>query len=457
MRSVRVKKKIGQAEANALAFFISVVVILVVFSTQITTVVLFGLGADLHETEAFMRMQALVVITLIIIIGMGTELVLTRHQLTHRTQHLAEEMVSDLRFSREQFRMLYENSPVPYFLMNDNGIIRNPNRASLRFFEGTEEDCNTLDFFSLVNIPSIEGEESEASDTLSLWRTKIERGLPITRQEMTVRTISGSQKWVMVSIYSLNKSTQVPFKHLVTLVDITKEKESETVKTDFLLLASHQLRTPLTTIKWYIDYLLTSKSVEVSDEVREYLEQIYTGNERMIDLITTLLTVSRIEMGTLAPEYTRMHLGELVDDVLKELEPDIEKKHMKVEKQIDEDDVLTTDKTMMRIAIHNLCTNAIKYSPSEGTVFIEGSFVSGMCSLTVRDTGYGIPPSEQEKIFTKMFRASNARQVSANGTGLGLHLTKAFIEKLGGTIDFTSELNKGTSFLIKLPRVAPDA
>ncbi len=456
MRSVRTKKNVGLAELNAIAFFISVTVVLIVFSSSITSLVTFGLGAEFEE-DVLMRLQAFVVIVLIALIGLATELILTRHQLTHRTQSLAEEMVSDLKFSREQFRMLYENSPVPYFLMNDDGAIRNPNRATLRLFEGTEEACNALDFFSLARIHTTEGDETSKDDTLSLLRTKIERGLPVTRQEMTIRTIPGAQKWVLASIYSLNKSTQVPFKHLVTLVDITKEKESDTVKTDFLLLASHQLRTPLTTIKWYIDYLLTSKSMKVSDEVREYLEQIYVGNERMIDLITTLLTVSRIEMGTLAPEYTRMHLGEVIDDVLKELEPDIQKKHMKVEKQIDEDDVLTTDRTMMRIAIHNLCTNAIKYSPAEGSIFIEGTFASGMCSLTVRDTGYGIPPSEQEKIFTKMFRASNARQVSANGTGLGLHLTKAFIEKLGGTIDFTSEVNKGTTFVIKLPRVAPDA
>jgi signal transduction histidine kinase len=264
-------------------------------------------------------------------------------------------------------------------------------------------------------------------------------------------------RYALVSVYSLEKKSTIPFKHLVTLVDVTKEKESERVKTDFLLLASHQLRTPLTTVKWYIDYLLTTNKAEMSDVVREYLEQIYIGNERMIELITTLLTVSRIEMGTLAPDYKTIKINEVVDDILEELAQDIKKKNTKIEVKSEGNDSLVMDYTMIRIVIHNLLTNAIKYTPSGGKVLVNLNFQPHSCEISVSDTGYGIPKEEQDKIFTKMFRASNARKVSTSGTGLGLYLSKAFVEKLGGAIDFTSEEGKGTTFTISLPRVAPGA
>jgi len=443
--------KISRTEWVIAGSFVATAGLTILLAGPITRLMLGGDVAAALPAETLQWMETFVMIVAVFFLGALAELVFTRHQLAYSAEHLAREMVSDLMLSREQFRLLYENSPVPYFLMDDSGAIRGPNRATLRFLEGTVEQCTAANFFSLVST------EEEGHAEAGLLRTKVERGFPITKHEMTITTLVGSKRWALASIYSLEKSSQIPFKHLVTLVDVTQEKESEIVKTDFLLLASHQLRTPLTTIKWYIDYLLTTKALHVPVELREYLKQIYIGNERMIELITTLLTVSRIEMGTLAPEYKRMRFGELVQDVLDELAPELLNKSVEVKKEIDEDDMLTTDRTMLRIAVHNLCTNAIKYSPAGTTFTIAGKFTPGNCTVTVQDSGYGIPPAEQDKIFTKMFRASNARQVSANGTGLGLYLTKAFIEKLGGTMSFTSELGKGTTFTILLPRVAPDA
>ncbi len=243
----------------------------------------------------------------------------------------------------------------------------------------------------------------------------------------------------------------------MTLVDVSREKESERVKTDFLLLASHQLRTPLTTVKWYIDYLLASDTSKMSSIVREYLEQIYIGNERMIELITTLLTVSRIEMGTLAPEYVTVKVNEIIDDILEELATDIRSKKIKIQKRSVGDDALVMDHTMLRIIIHNLLTNAVKYTPAEGIVNIDSKFLHHSCTISVADTGYGIPESEQKRIFTKMFRATNAKKISTNGPGLGLYMSKAFVEKFGGEIKFKSEEGSGSTFIISLPRVASGA
>lgn len=415
------------------------------------TIIFYEPGLSL-DSPFVSRAQTVTLVLLTVIFALAYLLTITLVAFVRRGKPaFSEEMISDIMLSREQFRMLYDSSPIPYFLMDDVGNIRNPNRATLRFFGGTAEDLLLTNFYSLLSDDQFKPEE------ISMLRTKVEHAVPITKEEMCIVTPRGESVWALASIYSLDRSSPIPFKHLVTLVDVTKEKESEQIKTDFLLLASHQLRTPLTTIKWYIDYLLSSKSLNVSPGVREYLEQIYMGNERMIELITTLLTVSRIEMGTLAPEFLKLQVSALVQDLLNELKPDIDKKHVVVTVDIGPDDTITSDRTMIRIALHNLLTNAIKYSPDGSTIRVIATFSAIEGVITVADNGHGIPRAEQQKIFTKLFRASNARKISANGTGLGLYLTKAFVEKLGGTIEFSSEEGKGTTFIISLPRVAPGA
>lgn len=423
------------------------------FSNQLATVLFFVPGQEIHDIFLLERATSILLMLSTFTLALLAIVSVLAYMLQKSTEvSVSRETVTDLMLSHEQFRKLYDNSPVPYLLMDDVGNIRNPNRAALRFLGGTLEECASANFYKLIK------DEETSKQTMSMLRTKVERSIPISQEEMCILPLNRkAERYALVSIYSLERTSPIPFKHLVALVDISKEKESERVKTDFLLLASHQLRTPLTTVKWYIDYLLTSTKIEMSDVVKEYLEQIYIGNERMIELITTLLTVSRIEMGTLAPEYTNIHVNEIVHDILEELSTDIQKRKIEVEVRTEGSDALVMDRTMVRIIIHNLLTNAVKYTPHGGDVTISSVFSPHTCKISVTDTGHGIPADEQEKIFVKMFRASNARKVSTNGTGLGLYLSRAFAEKLGGEIFFTSEQDKGSTFTLSLPRVAPGA
>lgn len=457
MSSKRLKTK-DNSENNidwsVFLFFLGGVALLWFFSDLIAMVFFFFPGREIQDTFLLERAKNIFLVCATMISALLAYSIAVSYKLTQKSSSIiaSQETVSDLMLSREQFRKLYDNSPVPYFLMDDAGNIRNPNRAALRFFGGTIEDCSTTNFYSLIV------DEGAIKQTMSMLRTKVERSVPISQEEMCIQTIKiKSERFALVSIYSLERTSPIPFKHLVTLVDVSREKESERVKTDFLLLASHQLRTPLSTVKWNIDYLLTTEKLNVSKTIRDYLEQIYIGNERMIDLITTLLTVSRIELGTLAPEYVTLHTNEIIKDILDELAPDIQKRETKITINTEGDDALIMDRMMMRIIIHNLLTNAIKYTPVGGDVLVESLFTPQTCTISVKDSGYGIPIDEQEKIFSKMFRAKNARKVSAEGTGLGLYLCKAFAEKLGGEIAFHSEEGKGTTFTITLPRVASGA
>jgi len=172
----------------------------------------------------------------------------------------------------------------------------------------------------------------------------------------------------------------------------------------------------------------------------------------MIDLVETLLNVSRIEIGSVVIDMKKTNVPQIVDDILLELLAQVEAKHLNIVKQYNGNlENIESDPKLLRIVIQNLISNAVKYTSDSGTVsvILKESFDNK--AIIVSDTGIGIPESERDKVFTKMFRAENVRRISeSQGTGLGLYLVKSMIEALGGSISFVSEENKGSTFTIEL-------
>lgn len=245
---------------------------------------------------------------------------------------------------------------------------------------------------------------------------------------------------------------------IIMFRDVTAEKTIDTSKTEFVSLASHQLRTPLTAINWYTEMLLSGDVGKVNAEQRKYLEEIYHGNQRMVDLVSALLNVSRIDLGTFAVEPETISLKEVAESVLKELEPSIEKKHQKTTQKYPRGLAkFVADPKLMRIIFQNLLSNAVKYTPEHGEIGIKIENKDDKVRIIVSDTGYGIPLEDQTKIFTKLYRADNIREKDADGTGLGLYIVKSIVEQSGGSITFVSEENKGTTFHVTFPKTGMKA
>ena len=238
---------------------------------------------------------------------------------------------------------------------------------------------------------------------------------------------------------------------VVVFRDITKEKEVDRAKTEFVSLASHQLRTPLTAINWYAEMLLSGDAGELNTDQKEFINQIYSGNQRMVDLVSALLNVSRIDLGTFAIDPQPVNFVEILDNVIDELKPLIESKKIKVEKIYENIPVINADKNLTRIIFQNLISNAVKYTPENGNVWISMKLERDDVLISVRDNGFGIPKGQQSKIFEKLFRADNVQNKEVEGTGLGLYIVKAIIEQSGGKIWFDSEENKGTAFFVTVP------
>lgn len=235
--------------------------------------------------------------------------------------------------------------------------------------------------------------------------------------------------------------------------DITHEKEVDRAKTEFVSLASHQLRTPLSSIKWYAEMLMDGDAGEINDTQKEYLGEIYRGNERMVALVEALLNVSRIDLGTFIIEPSEVDPDELLAQELDMFTQTIEQKELNITTTIDDIEKVSADEKMLGIMFQNLLSNAIKYTPKGGNIQV--SLIDKdkeTMQFEVADDGYGIPKKQRDKIFTKLFRADNVKEMDTDGTGLGLYIVKAILTKIDGEIDFTSEEGKGTTFTLTIPK-----
>lgn len=272
---------------------------------------------------------------------------------------------------------------------------------------------------------------------------QLQEDLRRTREELAI------EKWGL-------KKTLEGMKVLVKEL-IQKGKEMEGVnraKTEFVSLASHQLRTPLTGIEWTIE--LFSKKEKLTEEGKKYLKDIHFSASRLSALIKLLLNVSRIESGSLAVAPESLDLAELVNEYTREDQRLCDKGKISFIFTAHPQKLMaTTDKNLLGYVIQNLIANAISYTPTGGKIEVLLEEKKNSILLTVRDTGIGIPPKEQPHIFEKFIRASNAVKIKPDGTGLGLYIARGSVNLLGGKIWFESEEGKGSTFFVELPYVSP--
>jgi PAS domain S-box-containing protein len=235
--------------------------------------------------------------------------------------------------------------------------------------------------------------------------------------------------------------------------DITKEAAVDKAKTEFVSLASHQLRTPLSVVNWYTEMLLTGDVGKLNAEQKKYLDEVYHGNQRMVTLVNALLNVSRLELGTFVIEPKPTDMSKAVQDTIDEYKKQVDDKKIKLSCSFGKDiPVIPADPKLLHMIIENILSNAIKYTPESGKIEISLSLDNQKnVLLKISDTGCGIPKNQQDKIFTKLFRADNVREKDTEGTGLGLYIVKTIIDNSDGKIWFTSEENKGTTFFVTIP------
>lgn len=233
--------------------------------------------------------------------------------------------------------------------------------------------------------------------------------------------------------------------------DVTIEKQIDKSKSEFVSLASHQLRTPLTAVKWYSEMLGNKKAGKLTEKQKKYLDYIYQGNERMIKLVDLMLNISRLEAGKIKINPEPTNLKKLVETVIEDQKFRIEAKKQKFEFVCPREIDALADPHLLSQVFQNLISNAVKYTPDGGKILCKMEKEGSILHFKVQDSGIGIPKDQQKRIFAKLFRAENASAQEPDGNGLGLYMTKMITENMGGKIWFESRENEGTTFFVKLP------
>ena len=235
--------------------------------------------------------------------------------------------------------------------------------------------------------------------------------------------------------------------------DITKAKEVDRMKTEFVSVASHQLRTPLSAIRWYGEMLLAGDAGDMKEEQNEFVKEMYDSSLRMIKLVNSLLNVSRIESGRIQINPQPTDLKVLAEQVIHALEKTIKEKKLNIITSIHPKiGLIPVDASLMGEVFANLLTNAVKYTPEGGDISVFISQKEEEILIQVSDTGYGIPLNQQDRVFKRFFRGDNIVTKQPDGTGLGLYITKAIVESSGGKIWFKTKENEGTSFWFTIPK-----
>jgi signal transduction histidine kinase len=223
-------------------------------------------------------------------------------------------------------------------------------------------------------------------------------------------------------------------------------------KTEFVSIASHQLRSPVSAIKWQIELLLSHLTEGMNPKQLEIIKEVNRSNERMNRLVSDLLDVARIEQGRFALISEDFNMVEAIQEVIEELDINIKTNGVKVSFSSPEENIIVNgDKRRIKMVAENIISNAAKYSHEGGDVSVELLLTGRDVVVSVRDYGVGIPLEQQKKVFSKFFRSDNIVRYKTDGTGLGLYIAKNIMEQSGGKIWFTSKENSGSVFNFSLP------
>src|SRR3989344_845129 len=345
------------------------------------------------------------------------------------------------------FKMALDNAYNHIVITDLNGIIRYANRGAKIITGYSIKEM-------LGNTPRLWGGLMSDDFYKSLWKTIKEDG-KMFEGELTNRKKSGDIYIARVRIYPFfNPKNNNLIGFVGTEEDITKEKEVEKLRMDFLSLASHQLRTPLSGIKWLIGTLNREVLGSVTEKQKEYLNQIYQINERMIKLVFDMLNALRFESGEALVKKETISIPSLYEEVSLMTASAAKNRGVELHNVLENhtEVVVETDIAMLSSILETFISNAINYSERGQEIFLDAKEEPAAAVFFVKDSGIGIPKEEQGKIFEKFYRSSNAKAFKPDGTGLGLYTASLLAQKIGAKIWFESEINKGTTFYLRVPK-----
>lgn len=369
------------------------------------------------------------------------------HVHAHQEEEIAER-TADLRRQYQLDRTILDSIHLGVLTVDRSGVVAKANPAALQLLKIEDVAGRKIEDVLLLRGHGgnpIPGEHTvlQHLNAGTTFRTPPTAHWSMERSDASLLPIT-------LSVMPM-RDGDTSFGALVMFQNVSEERHIDYLKSEFITLASHQLRTPLSAIRWYAE-LLGDASTALGEEEKGYVQEIDRSVRRMIMLLGALLNAARIEDETVRPTLSDIDLADLLREAVHDSEdvfanfdvhPTIALPSVPV--------VVRTDPVLVRVVLQNLLSNAAKYSPKGSAVAARLDVRGGSAVIEIEDHGMGIPQADQERIFEKFFRAQNVRQIDTDGNGLGLYISKSVVDRLGGSMDFMSAQGKGTTFTVSLP------
>ena len=359
---------------------------------------------------------------------------------------VARDVTSDVekQIQSKFYTSILQNSNDAIISEDLNGVVTSWNEAAEMMYGYSSEEM----IGKPVNLVIPEG-----YDDVEQRLDSIKKGVAIGNFETLRKRKNGTLFNVSLSVSPITSddSNRVIGASIIAR-DITREKEIDLEKTEFVSLASHQLKTPVGAIGWNLEMLQGGDYGLLSPRQKESVVDMYKLNRRMNELINGLLNISRIEMGMFVVDLVPTNWGSVCDEVILELEPQILLKKQSLSKGYSDNlEAIPADPKLLRVILQNYISNAVKYTPDEGRISVTLDSSDGSLIIKVSNTGDPIPDKDKSKIFSKLFRASDAQKRDPDGNGLGLYMVRKITESCGGRVWFESEKGEDTVFYASFP------
>ncbi len=360
------------------------------------------------------------------------------------SEHRKEEEI--LRRSEERLRLEVANMPIGYIAWDKDFRVVTWNPAAEKIFGFTFAEAKGKHPYDFI-VP--QKEQPQVDD---IWRRLLAGD--VSANSVNENTTKDGRTIICDWINTPLKQQDGAVLGVMSMVqDVTKAKELDKVKADFLMLASHQLRTPLSGTRWLIETLQKPFVGKLTVKQKEYLDELYKVNDKMLRLVNDLLNLLRLESGELAVKTRKFPVSELSDEIIALMESAAKTKGVKLEKITGKENkiIVKTDFEIAKNILEAFVSNAIEYSHSGQKIYLGAEEKGGNVVISVKDNGIGIPKDEQKRIFERFYRASNAKSVRPSGTGLGLSTAFIFAQKIGAKLSFESKEEKGSVFYLSIP------
>lgn len=366
-----------------------------------------------------------------------------------KVDHNTKSLQSALHNQRIQSEAMLSAIDSGIAIVGKRGTVRHCNTAFSAMFGISEYDLVGSDYQNIAKYIKQISLNNKSESPVAVLRKAFNRKDPTTIDFLTIRQTDGTLVDATMRITPLKHIDAEARGCMIVLHDISRLSKVQHMKDEFISIASHELRTPMSVIAGYTDLLLKSKEVQqLPVKQHEKIERIQSSTRRLIDLVNDMLDLSRLESHDEKRKYTVISIDVFIGAMIEDLSEHYATKHltlkhesMPIRIKIEED--------KLRRVITNLLSNAYKFTPEGGSVIITATLKSGAVEVEVRDTGMGIPEAEQKHIFEKFSRVKEARNIE--GTGLGLSICRQIVHEWEGEIWLKSTKNKGTSFFFTIP------